>query len=250
MKKIIVTLMSLVFTLHALEVYATFSVEAKKSANLAFYSGGIVDEVYVDVSESVTKSQKLAKLQNDDLKAALAIAKANLRSAEVAVKFAKKDYERQLKIKSVIDVAMFDKYAFAYENAKTALAQAKANVAYQKSLLDKTTLHAPFDGVIFEKDLEVGDVVSGMMLKTVLKIQSKNERKLVLEFDQKYFQNVKLGDSFRYTIDGDTKTYTGHISKIYPLANSANRKIKAEVLTQEHLVGLFGDGYILTDKKE
>ncbi len=250
MKKIIFSLFSLVFALHASEVYATFSVTAQKSAELAFYSGGIVDEVYVDVSDVVQKSQKLAKLQNDDLKAALAIAKANLQSAEIALKFAKKDYDRQLKIKSVIDEAMFDKYAFAYENAKTALSQAKANVAYQKSLLNKTTLYAPFNGVIFAKDLEVGDVVSGMMLKTVLKIQSKNERKLILEFDQKYFQSVKPGDIFHYTIDGDTKHYEGRISKIYPLANSANRKIKAEVQTKGHMVGLFGDGYILTDVKE
>ncbi len=250
MKKILVVLAGLVLSLHALEVYATFNVDAQKSANLAFYAGGIVERVYVDTASTVKKSQKLAKLQNDDLKAALRVAKANLQSAQVVLKFAKKEYERQVKIKSVIDEAMFDKYEAAYEKAKAQVAQTKANLAYQQSLLNKTVLRAPFDGVIFAKDLEVGDAVSGMMLKTVFKIQNLHKRKLILEFDQKYHALVRVGQHFRYTIDGDTKEYNGAITKIYPYANNANRKIKAEVEVNDVMVGLFGDGYIIAETKE
>ncbi len=114
--------------------------------------------------------------------------------------------------------------------------------------MDKTFLKAPFDGVIYEKSVEVGDVVSGQMITTVFKIQSKKSRKLILEFDQKYHKVIKIGDVFNYQIDGDTKQYQGKISKIYPYANTKTRKIKAEVLVQDFIVGLFGDGYITTQK--
>ena len=244
MKKIILGLMALVASLSASEIYATFNIQADKSANLAFYSSGIIDKIYVDVSSVVKKGDKLIELQNDDLKASLRMAKASLDNAEVSLKFAKKDYDRQLLIKDLIDEAKFDQYLFAYETAKVATASAKANVAYQQSLLDRTVIFAPFDGVIFERSVEVGDVVSGMMLRTILKIQSPKKRNLILEFDQKYHKYVKVGQSFRYSVDGDDKGYRGLITKVYPFANSENRKIKAEVKAEDFVVGLFGEGYI------
>jgi len=70
-----------------------------------------------------------------------------------------------------------------------------------------------------------------------------------LTFDQKYHDVVKVGQKFNYRVDGDAKTYTGIISKVYPYANFANRKIKAEVKAKEFTVGLFGDGEIIVDGK-
>ncbi|MEA3370010.1 MAG: HlyD family efflux transporter periplasmic adaptor subunit [Campylobacterota bacterium] len=235
MNKILAGLISLVFSLNAVEVYATFNVAAEKNAMLAFDAGGITKKVNYDVANSVKMDAVLASLQNDDMR-------ASLERAKTALKFAKKDYERQLKVKNLIDAGRFDQYAFKYENAKNEVAFAQANY-------DKTFLRAPFDGVIYAKDIEVGDTVSGMMLKTVFKIQSKNERKLILEFDQKYHKSVKIGQPFKYSVDGDSEVYKGVISKIYPNANSSNRKIKAEVKAKGFVTGLFGSGYITAQEK-
>ncbi len=99
--------------------------------------------------------------------------------------------------------------------------------------------------MIFEKIVEVGDVVSGAMIRTIFKIQSMHERKLILEFDQKYWKEIKTGQVFNYSIDGDSKKYSGKISNIYPFADSGNRKIRAEVEAENFVVGLFGEGYII-----
>jgi hypothetical protein len=45
------------------------------------------------------------------------------------------------------------------------------------------------------------------------------------------------------SLDGDESRYEGRITKIYPYANSNNRKIRAEVLARGFVSGLFGDGY-------
>ena len=236
MKKIILGLMLVGFTLQAEDIYATFNVQAEKNAKLAFSSSGIIGNVLVDVTSEVKKDEVLAKLQNDDLKAQLNI-------TQTALKYAKYDYDRQLKVQSIIDKAKFDQFAFKYENAK-------AQLTFQQAMLDKTSLKAPFNGVIYEKAIEVGDVVSGQMITTVFKIQSKHTRKLILEFDQKYHQSIKIGDTFKYKLDGDTNKYEGKISKIYPYANTKTRKIKAEVIAKDFVVGLFGDGYITTQEQE
>lgn len=235
MKKILLTLITLVSLSHAESVYATFNVVAAQDAKLAFIASGIVSDVKVSIGSKVKKDAVLATLGNNDIK-------AMLESAKTTLKYAKRSLDRQEKIKRLIDEGKFDKVVSAYEKAKNA-------VAYQQALYEKTFLKAPFDGVIYDKDIEVGDAVSGMMLKTVFKIQSVHERKLILEFDQKYNKRVKVGETFEYTIDGDPKTYKGVISKVYPYANFNNRKIRAEVQANDITVGLFGDGYILTDEQ-
>ena len=236
MKRLILSLMLLGLSLQAEEVYATFSVQADKSANLAFTSSGIVGDVLVDVATVVKKDDILAQLQNSDLKAALNIANTSL-------KYEKKEYDRQLLVKHLLDESKLDSYAYKFENAK-------AQMEYQQALLDKTILRAPFDGVIYEKIVEVGDVVSGAMIRTIIKIQSLDKRKLILGFDQKYWRDIKVGQTFKYGVDGDSKIYVGKISKVYPYADSGNRKIKAEVEAKDFTPGLFGEGYIMIDEKK
>lgn len=236
MKKLAMAIILLGTAVYADDVYATFRVEADQSAELAFSSSGIVDKVNIDVGSVVKQGDILASLQNDDLKALT-------QSAVIAETYAKKDFDRQEKVKNVIDEAQYDQYAFKYENAK-------AQAAYQKAMLDKTELKAPFDGVVFEKIVEVGDTVSGAMIHTVLKVQSLHERKLVLSFDQKYHGVVKAGDTFKYKVDGDETMYEGKISKIYPSVDADNRKVTAEVETKDLMVGLFGEGMIETAETE
>lgn len=233
MRKIVLTLLALVSFANAENIYATFDVAAQKSANLAFTASGIVQKVDVDIGSVVKENQVLASLDNADIK-------AMLEKTQIVLKFASRELQRQKKIKNLIDAGKYDKVLSNYENAK-------ASVAYQQALYEKTILKAPFEGIIYDKEIEVGDAVSGMMLKTVFKIQSLHARKLILEFDQKYHSKVKVGQTFEYKVDGDDKTYKSVISKVYPYANFDNRKIKAEVKAKDFTVGLFGDGYILVD---
>lgn len=230
MKKLLLTTILLATTINAQDIYATFNIEAKKSANLALSSGGIIDKVFVDVATNVKKGEVLVKLKNDDIKAMVEISKT-------AMIYAKKEYFRQLKVKSMIDKSKLDSYEFKYKNSKNQL-------IYQEAIFDKTILKAPFDGIIYEKIVENGDAVTGANPRTILKIQSRTARKLVLSFDQKYWKIVKSGQLFSFSVDGEEIIHTAKISKIYPYANSGNRKIKAEVEVDGFMVGLFGEGYI------
>ena len=233
MTRILLTLAILLCGVQAQDVYATFNVEAKKSANLAFISTGIVKKVNVEIGSVVQENDVLAELKNRDTKAMLDV-------ANTTFKYAKKDLGRQQKVKKLIDEGKFDAVSNRYESAKDSL-------VYQKVLYDRTFLKAPFDGIIYGKELEVGDAVSGQALRTVLKIQSIVDRKIVLSFDQKYHKVVKVGEKFKYRLDGDTNEYVGTISKVHPYANPETRKIRAEVIAKDLMVGLFGDGYILID---
>jgi len=232
MKKIIMSSALWAVSVVANPIYATFDVVAFQSANVAFTSGGTVDKINVNIGSVVKQNEELAKVNNDDAEAMLDVYQTSLT-------YAKKDYDRQVKLKNIIDRAKFDSYENIYRSAQ-------AQVKYQKALLAKTVLKAPFDALVISKEIEVGDVVSAQQPKTAFTLQSIHKRKLILQFDQKYHNVVKVGDSYSYKLDGDTNDYTGTISKVYPYANTQTRKIKAEVLVDDMVVGLFGDGYITT----
>jgi len=219
-------------------IYATYNVEAEKSANLAFSYSGIIDTVLVDVSSKVKKGTVLATLQNDDL-----IASENI--LKITLKYALLNYERHKELfsKKLIDKALLDKYALAFE-------QAKAQIKYQKTIISKTLLKAPFDGIITDKKIDPGDVVSGQLLKAVFKIQSEYKRKIIIEFDQKYHHMINVGDRFEYKLDGNNKKLSGLITKIYPYINVSNRKMKAEVFANNLTVGLYGEGNIIINSSK
>jgi len=233
--KIVLGMLFIVLFARADDVYSTFTVEASRSASLAFNASGVVGKVSTDVGAIVKKGDVLATLKSDDIRASLHVTKT-------ALKYAKRDYNRQMKVKNIINKSQLDKYTFKYENAK-------AQQVYQQALLDKTVLKAPFDGIITYKNLEVGDTVSGMVLRTVLKIESEHSRKLIIKFDQKYWKSVKVGLVFKYKVDGDETDYNGKISKVYPTANPKDRKMTAEIEAEDIPVGLFGTGYIVVDAK-
>jgi len=221
-------------SIQAKEVYATFVVYAERTASLAFNYSGTVKSYNVGIMSKVKKDDVLAELISDDLIATLNVSK-------VAMKYAEIDYERYkiLLGKGLINVAQFDKYALQYDTIK-------ARIEVENAIFNKTILRAPFDGVITKRMIEVGDVVSGQMLRTAFEIQSEHQRILVVEFDQKYNRDVKIGDHFIYHVDGDSKEYTGSAYKIYPATNSENRKIAVQVLAHDLKVGLFGEGKFIT----
>lgn len=70
-------------------------------------------------------------------------------------------------------------------------------------------------------------------------------RKLVIEFDFKYINVVKVGDIYIYFIDGDFNQYEVKIIKIYFMVDENIRKVSVEVfLFKFMVVGFFGDGFI------
>ncbi|MEJ2469418.1 MAG: biotin/lipoyl-binding protein [Campylobacterales bacterium] len=84
----------------------------------------------------------------------------------------------------------------------------------------------------------------GAMIKVLLRLQSAKENTLKLKVDQKYWKQLKPGLAFVYKVDGDPTPREGRVSKVYPTANSANRKIVVEVPARGIVPGLFGEGEI------
>ncbi len=229
------------------EVYATFNVQAEREAELVLSSTGLVNKIHVDVGDYVKKGAVLLELDNDDLKTSMLLAQKQIDLAEVNLRFAKKAYERFEKVQDVVDEELFDQYVSGYERAKIELANAQANLAYKKALYEKTRLKAPFTGVIASKEIELGDGVSSAKMETLFTLITPKAQKLIVTVDEKYWQQLKVGQSFEYVVSGSTQQYSGKIAKIYPAIDDKKRSITVEVPAKGLKDGLFGHGTIKVD---
>ncbi|MBN1839445.1 MAG: HlyD family efflux transporter periplasmic adaptor subunit [Campylobacterales bacterium] len=232
MKKVLITTLFMFQALFAGEVYATFDVISEKSSELGLSISGVVGNLHVDVGSRAKKGDLLLSLYNAEEKNAYEIAQKNAEHAQ-------KVYERYAKIADVIDKEKMENYLYD-RDVKRLTAQSK-EIVYKK-----TELRAPYDLVVSKKMTELGNIVLGSQTK-LLTVESIDDVKLVLKFDEKYWQSVKVGQKFLYKVDGSEQSYEGVISKIYPTVISSTRQMQAEVKAKNLLPGLFGNGNIIVE---
>ena len=231
MKKVILALVASISFGFSMDVYALFNIDAVQDSNLNLDSSGVVSVIKVDVGSEVKKGDILLKLSNQD-KAAQAL------SVRQQYIFAKNQYLRYSKTGGAVDKNTLENY---YSNFK----KLEADYKYYRALLSKTILVAPFDGVIAEKSVEVGDGVAQNNTKLFRLVSY--DKKFVIQFDSKYMDNVKVGDTFYYSIDGGARKESVVITKIYPTIDQDTRKMTAEAAAPADMVpGTFGDGIIKT----
>ena len=229
MKKFLFSTLCLLQALVAGDVYATFDVVAEKNSELGLSISGVVGSLHVEIGDKVKKGDLLLSLYNAQEKKELEIAK---KSAE----HAQKTYERYAKISDVIDKEKMENYTYDRDTSLL-------NAQNKEIIVKKTELRAPYDLIVTAKNTELGNIVLGSQTK-LINVVSLDDVKLVLKFDEKYWQQVKVGQKFTYKVDGSDKVYEGKITKIYPTILAATREMQAEVKTTGLLPGLFGNGTI------
>lgn len=213
------------------DVYAIFNIEAVQDSKLTLDTSGTVVDLFADVNTVVKKGDKLLVLSNKDK-----VAQAD--SIKEQYLFAKKQYERYSKTGGAVDKNTLDQYYSSYKKLE-------ADYEYYVSLLDKSTLKAPFDGIIASKNIELGNGVQAN--NTLLFRLVSHQKKIVLQYDSKYISKVKVGDEYKYSIDGKGEYKIAKIIKIYPTVDNETRKVTAEATASNGMTpGLFGDGYIRT----
>lgn len=243
MKKLL--FLCLAFNLYAESIYASFDVVARKSAKLSMQALGIVNKINVDVSSCVKKGDIILELDSSLEQVGLEEARVQQTLANKALQLATSTQNRYMQVKSVLNEQVLDEIAFKQNEAEQRLKQALVASKKYETLISQKKLKAPFDGIITAKLIELGEGVASPV-QALFILDSYPDVKLLLSFDEKYANEVKVGDTYEYTIDG-LKT-SGKITKVYPSIDVKTRKVYAEVLAKDLKIGSFGEGYIITDK--
>lgn len=168
-------------------------VVARQETALAFRVAGQVTDRYVNVGDQVRVGQVLAKLDVKDAQLQLNSAQAQLQSAQSAVKNAGDEYKRfqQLLPSKAVSQSQFDAVKNQYEAANANLKQAQAQYATASNQTGYNQLVANKNGVITQRDIEVGQVVAAG--QAVYQIAIEGEREVVIGVPEQALKDFKVG---------------------------------------------------------
>ncbi len=243
---------------------------------------GIISEVLVEEGDRVERGQPLFELDRERLEARVAE-----RRAELDLRLALARYDLVGRAKAMLAHAQREhrRLSELYENnvasqqdlerkqhelrlaeialsdARAELAARRAGVAQAREMLRQAerdlanaVVRAPIDGVVIERQGEIGRAVADVTANggTIIAVVADDRRiRLVAEVDENEIADVRTGQRARVSIDAfPDETFEGQVLKIAAagttVGNVSNFEIEIEIAPDERLrVGMSADARVV-----
>jgi RND family efflux transporter MFP subunit len=267
-------------------IRATGSLTAEDQAGVAAETAGRVVATPIERGTPVTEGTELVRLSSTETEAQLQEATANaaqiearlglttsgafdvnavpeVQNAKAGFELAQSEFSR---IQSLLDQRVVSQSEFdqrkaqleagrqQYDAAKNAAAQqyqsllaARARVTLAKKALADTSVRAPFNGLVSERNVSVGDYVTkGMKIATVVRV---NPLRVRLTIPEQFVSVVGVGQPVSFEVDAyPGKKFDGVVRYISPGLESTQRALTVEASvpnpTGELKPGLFATALI------
>jgi HlyD family secretion protein len=228
-------------------VEATGTINAVITVQVGSQVSGTIAKLYVDFNSHVRKGQLIAQIDPplfqgalsqakadlENAKANFAVAVANTAKARAADAQTKADYERNLGLskqgvisQQSLDVAKANaesaaaqvSAALAQENqARAQVQQKQAAVEVAQTNLDYTTIHAPIDGTVVARNVDVGQTVAAsLQAPTLFTIaQDLTKMQVYAKTDESDVGQIRAGQKITFKVDAyPRETFTGTVSQV------------------------------------
>jgi len=228
-------------------VEATGTINAVITVQVGSQVSGTISHLFVDFNSRVKKGQLVAQIDpplfqgavlqaKGDLanaKANVASAKANLEKSKATEIQTKADYERAVGLakEAVMSQQQLDLAKANHDSAVAAVSAAEAQVTQalaqveQKEAaltvaqtnLDYTTIHAPIDGTVIARNVDVGQTVAAsLQAPTLFTIaQDLTKMQVYASTDESDVGMIKNGQVVTFKVDAFPRdTFTGRVSQI------------------------------------
>ena len=211
-------------------------VVAQRKAALASKATGRIVALYFTEGDKVRKGEIIAKIESDDVAAALEQARAELALARASLFDAGRIFGRAdtLMRRNLISQAEFDAAKSAHDRAGALVRSREASVTVAEVALENTNIRAPFDGTVLTKNADVGEVVAPFAAGAssrvaVVTIADMASLQVEADVSESNITNVTIRQSVEVTLDAyPERRYRAVVDKIVPTADRA----KATVMTK------------------
>ena len=157
---------------------------------------GKIVSIAVKEGDSVKAGQVLVRLEQEQYKASLDRANSALQEANANLSLAKSELKRskELFAQNLISIAELEVSQAKYEQAVSALSQSEASVKEAKDALKWTILSTPMDGVVTEKNKELGEMALGSQFQedVLLQVADLTEMEARVEVNENDIISIKL----------------------------------------------------------
>lgn len=200
--------------IHYLELQG--SVETRQNVVLNAEMGGILEKIYVNEGQKVSRGQTLARIDDGGLSQQLA-------QMQIQLDLAKTTFERQKRLwdQQIGSEIQYLQAKSAYEGQVNAVNQMKSQVG-------KSVITAPFSGIIDDIITEEGNVVSPGQTP-ILRLVNLSDMYIKTAVPETYIADVTEGKSVEVTFPVLGETVDTKIRQTGSYINPNNRTFNAEV---------------------
>lgn len=196
------------------EIKLSGTTAANRSLDIRAQIKSTVDSINIERGSSVNQGQVLITLDRRDWPAKVAEAKALLNQRQLELSSTKKLFARDLVSKNQL----------AAKQTDVAVAQAKLSNAEEN--LQSTIIKAPFDGVIEQQNVELGDAIKdGTSLFTLIDLTPLI---IISQIPELRINDIQVGDN-AYAILPDGRQLNGTIRFIAAQADPTTRAYEMEL---------------------
>lgn len=231
------------------------SVRSRQIADVSAEVAGTIVAIHAREGASVKKGAPLISLDRRDAEASLAVARKELASAEAMLaetqarrEDAVREHKRLLELRKneAIAQAQVDQAettvkvtAAAHEAAESRIELQKAAVQRAQLQLDKCEIAAPFDGVVAQLAVEVGEwAVPGKM---AMKLLDPLRLYIRAEIDEVDIGSIKEGLDTRVTLDPyKNHKFMGKVTRVSPYVTEVQEQNRTVVIEIELTEGMNG----------
>jgi len=200
-------------------VSATGALGAVRTVQVGTQVSGQLAQIYVDFNDHVKKGQLLARIDPTLQQQAVEDAQAQLERAQATLTQAQDDYTRN---KSLLDSKVITAQEFSTVQSNFSVQQANVKSAHialdrAKQNLSYTSIYAPIDGVIVERDVDVGQTVAASLSAPQLFIIANDlsEMQILASVDESDIGVIKDGQPVQFTVQSyPGQTFTGSVQQV------------------------------------
>ncbi|WP_135211282.1 efflux RND transporter periplasmic adaptor subunit [Vitreimonas flagellata] len=200
-------------------VSATGTLQPLVSANVGATVSGPITEVLVDFNSQVREGQVLARLDPTPFQQRIVQAQATLAQQQAQLAVAESDYQRYvlLQQRGFASEQLMSQQRAARDTARAAVAQAQAQVATARTDLDRSVIRSPIDGVVVDRQVNVGQPVASSLQAATLFVIAQDLSRLQanITVDEADIGDVREGQSVRFTVDAfPDREFEGRVSQV------------------------------------
>ncbi len=202
-----------------------------REVRLSFNASEHVGEMYVDEGDRVKSGQLLAKLHTARLEAQLDQAQAQLGVSKARAAAAKSSYKRiaSMAERKMASAETRDEAEAKYKSEEAQVKADEAAVAFAEQAFGDAEMHAPADGVIRERILEPGDMVSPQSYVFTLALTDPVWVRAYLP--ETALGKVRTGAAAEITTDSyPDKVYRGWVGYVSPTAEFTPKNVETPEL--------------------
>ncbi len=201
-----------------IEPIAVIEVKSKAS--------GVITKMPVETGTRVKPGDLLVQIDTRDVQNRYDQAQASLGAAEAKLSVSESDKKRNEEMYKarVITPQEFEKVAVDYENARSGVVSARANLDIAKQQLEDATVRAPSEGTIIDKTVSEGTVIASATGSvsggtTIVKMADLGVVRIRALFNETDIGNVHPGQPANVQVDAySDRRFGGVVEKIEPQA--------------------------------